>query len=96
MKKVVVMMMIVSSLFLIGCSTHVHTVGTGPQTGQVETARQWYILWGLMPLNTVDVGAMAGGEANYEIKTSTTALDIIIGIPAFYVTGKSRTVTVTK
>ena len=96
MKKAVVMIMIVSSLFLIGCSTHVHTVGTGPQTGQVETARQWYILYGLIPLNTVDVGAMAGGAANYEIKTSTTALDIIIGIPAFYVTGKSRTVTVTK
>ena len=96
MKKVVVMIMIVSSLFLIGCSTHIHTVGTGPQTGQVESARQWYILFGSMPLNTVDTGAMAGGAANYEIKTSTEALDIIIGIPAFYVTGKSRTVTVTK
>ena len=96
MKKVVVMIMIVSSLFLIGCSTHVHTVGTGPQTGQVETARQWYILYGLIPLNTVDVGAMAGGAANYEIKTSTEALDIIIGIPAGYITVKSRTVTVTK
>ena len=96
MKKTVVMIMIVSSLFLIGCSTHVHTVGTGPQSGQVETARQWYILWGLMPLNTVDTGAMAGGAANYEIKTSTEALDIIIGIPANYVSVKSRTVTVTK
>ncbi len=88
--------MIVSSLFLIGCSTHVHTVGTGPQTGQVETARQWYILWGLMPLNTVDVGAMAGGAANYEIKTSSEAFDIIVGLPASQLTVSSRTVTVTK
>ena len=39
---------------------------------------------------------MAGGAANYEIKTSTEALDIIIGIPAGYITVKSRTVTVTK
>ena len=96
MKKTVVMIMIVSSLFLIGCSTHVHTVGAGPQTGQVETARQWYILFGLIPLNTVDAGEMAGGAANYEIKTSTEVMDIVIGIPAQYVTVKSRTVTVTK
>ena len=65
MKKTVVLIMIVSSLFLIGCSTHIHTVGTGPQTGQIESARQWYILYGLIPLNTVDTGAMAGGVANY-------------------------------
>ena len=96
MKKAVVLIIIVSSLFLIGCSTHIHTVGSGPQTGQVETARQWYILFGLIPLNTVDTGSMAGGAANYEIKTSQEALDIIIGIPATYITVKSRTVTVTK
>ena len=96
MKKAVVLIMIVSSLFLIGCSTHIHTVGSGPQTGQVETARQWYILFGLIPLNTVDTGSMAGGAANYEIKTSQEALDIIIGIPATYITVQSRTVTVTK
>ena len=96
MKKAIVMIMIVSSLFLIGCSTHVHTVGTGPQTGQVETARQWYILFGLIPLNTVDGGEMADGAANYEIKSSREALDIIIGIPAGYITVSSRTVTVTK
>ena len=96
MRKVIIMIMIVSSLFLIGCSTHIHTVGTGPQTGQVESARQWYILFGLIPLNSVDTGSMAGGAANYEIKTSSGALDIIIGIPASYITVSSRTVTVTK
>ena len=96
MKKSLTVVMIVSTLFIVGCSTHVHTVGTGPQTGQVETARQWYILFGLIPLNTVDTGSMAGGAANYEIKTSQEALDIIIGIPAAYITVKSRTVTVTK
>ena len=96
MKKVVVMIMIVSSLFLIGCSTHVHTVGAGPQTGQVESARQWWILFGLIPLNSVDVGEMSGGATNYEIKTSLAPLDILIGIPAGYITISSRTVTVTK
>jgi len=96
MKKTITMAIIIASLFLIGCSTHIHTVGTGPQTGQVETARQWYILFGMIPLNSVDTGAMAGGGANYEIKTSTTPVDILIGIPASYITASSRTVTVTK
>ena len=96
MKKTTTIVVIVLTLFIVGCSTHVHTVGTGPATGQAEIARQWYILWGLIPLNTVDTGAMAGGAANYEIKTSTEALDIIIGVPAGYITVKSRTVTVTK
>ena len=96
MKKSLTVVMIVSTLFIVGCMTHVHTVGTGPQTGQVTSARQWYILWGLVPLNSVDTNSMAGGAANYEIKTSTEALDIIIGIPASYVSVRSRTITITK
>ena len=96
MKKLVIAMMVVSTLVIVGCSTHVHTVGAGPQTGQVESARQWFILWGLIPLNSVDTNSMIGGVSDYEIKTSAAPLDIIIGIPAGYVTVKSRTVTVTK
>ena len=99
MKKAVVMIMIVSSLFLIGCSTHIHTVGTGPQTGQVESARQWYILFGLIPLNSVDTGAMAGGAANYEIQTQVGPMDVVINVAsAVAIAGivSSRSVTVTK
>jgi hypothetical protein len=96
MKKLVIAMMLVTTLVIVGCSTHVHTVGAGPQSGQVSSARQWYILWGLVPLNTVDTNAMIGGASDYEIKTSTAPLDILIGIPAGYITVKSRTVTVAK
>jgi PBP1b-binding outer membrane lipoprotein LpoB len=99
MKKAVVMIMIISSLFLIGCSTHVHTVGTGPQSGQVETARQYYLLYGLIPLNSVDTGAMAGSAANYEIQTQVGGMDVVINIAsAVAIAGivSSRTVTVTK
>ncbi len=96
MKKVLVVLLVVFSMVMISCSTHVHTVGNGPQTGQTETARQWFILFGLVPLNSVDTGAMAGGAADYQIQTQTSGLDIIIGIPASYVTVSSRTVTVTK
>ena len=99
MKKVVVMIMIVSSLFLIGCSTHIHTVGTGPQTGVSNTARQFYLLYGLIPLNSVDTGAMAGGAANYEIQTQVGPMDLVINVAsAVAIAGivSSRSVTVTK
>jgi len=99
MKKTLVMIMIVSSLFLIGCSTHVHTVGTGPQTGLENTARQYYLLYGLIPLNSVNTGSMAGNAANYEIQTQVGPMDIVINVAsAVTIAGivSSRTVTVTK
>jgi hypothetical protein len=96
MKKLVIAMMLVTTLVIVGCSTHVHTVGAGPQSGQVSSARQWYILGGLIPLNTVDTNGMIGGASDYEIKTSKAPLDILIGMPASYITVSSRTVTVTK
>ena len=99
MKKAVVMIMIVSSLFLIGCSTHFHTVGTGPQTGVSNTARQFYLLYGLIPINSVDTGAMAGGAANYEIQTQVGPMDVVINVAsAVAIAGivSSRSVTVTK
>ena len=99
MKKAVVMIMIVSSLFLIGCSTHFHTVGTGPQTGVSNTARQFYLLYGLIPLNSVDTGAMAEGAANYEIQTQVGPMDVVINVASFVAIAgivSSRSVTVTK
>ncbi|NQV37225.1 MAG: hypothetical protein HQ509_04360 [Candidatus Marinimicrobia bacterium] len=96
MRKVTILLLILVPLLVVSCTTHTHMVGTGPQSGQVETATQWFALFGLIPINTVDTNTMAGGAANYEIKTSTEALDIIVGIPASYITVSRRTVTVTK
>ena len=96
MKKISTIIVVISTLILVGCSTHTHTVGAGPQSGQSESATQWYVLFGLIPLNDVDTGAMAGGSSNYEIQTTTGAADIIIGGITSYVTVTRRTVTVTK
>ena len=49
-------------LLLSACSTHTHVVGNGPSKGETVQARQWYILWGLIPLNNVDTNAMAAGR----------------------------------
>ena len=48
---------------------HIHTIGDGPQTGESNSERQWYALFGLVALNEVDVDAMADGAADYEIQT---------------------------
>ena len=101
MKKAVVMIMIVSSLFLIGCSTHVHTVGKGPETGMTKVARQYYLLWGLIPLNTVDTNQMAASMKtdNYEIKSQVGLVDGAINFASMVTIGglvSSRTVTITK
>ena len=84
-------------LLVIGCSTHIHKVGNGAQGyDDISNARQWYILWGLVPINEVDTNAMAGGASDYEIITSSTIIDILIGAVAGSVTVSSRSVSVRK
>jgi|TARA_B110000467_G_scaffold36895_1_gene33717 hypothetical protein len=99
MRKIVILMMIVSSLLIVGCSTHVHTIGAGPQSGVTKTARQYYILWGLVPINTVDAGAMVGDANNYEIQTQLGPVDVMIGVASAVTIGglvSSRTVKIVK
>lgn len=99
MRKIVIMLMLASSLLIVGCSTHVHTVGAGPQTGLTNTARQYYLLYGLVPLNTVDTGEMSDGATDYEIQTQIAPTDIGISLASTIMIGgivSSRTVKVTK
>ena len=100
--KLIILSMILSMLF-IGCATHVHNIGMGPKTGQILTARQWYLFYGLVPLNSVDTNEMANSAENYEIQTQTGAVDIAISVGLGIVTLgigpaiiQSRTVTITK
>jgi len=96
MKKIVSIIILVALIALVGCSANIHQVGKGAQGNQVIEARQWYILFGLAPLNVVDTNQMAGDAVDYEIKTEQSALDIIFNIFTSSVTVYSRTVTVTK
>ncbi len=96
LRKFSALVLILGLLFVIGCSTHVHTVGDGPQGNDMIESRQWYVLWGLVPMNVVDTNAMAGAATDYEITTEHTALDFIINVFTGAVTISSRTVTVRK
>jgi len=96
MKKIVLLITVVAVLTLVGCSTNIHQIGNGAQGNQIMEARQWYVLFGLVPLNEVDTNQMAGGATDYEIKTEQNALDIIINMFTSAISVYSRTVTVTK
>ena len=95
-RKLSAVFLIAAMLFVIGCSAHVHTVGKGAQGYDVTEARQWYIVWGLVPINEVDTNAMAAGATDYEITTLYSPIDFIIGVVAGSLTVSSRTVSVRK
>ena len=95
MKKFIVLMFVVA-LFATSCLSHRHIVGNGPKTGVKVESRQWYALWGLVPVGSVNTKELAGGAENYEIYTRCNAADFFLNLLTGIVTFQSRTVTVTK
>lgn len=88
---------------LFSCNATMHTVGTGgsgdcksPSSYDAKK-KQWYLLFGLVPLNHVDSKDLAGGAQNYTIRTTTSFGDYLISIPGSYLLGlKTQTVRVSK
>jgi hypothetical protein len=95
MKKLVTLLVLVLFVFA-SCATHVHTVGDGPQSGRSESARQWYVVWGLVPINEVDTADMVEEAEDYEIKTEQEILDIAVSVFLGWLSVHSRNVTVTQ
>ena len=97
MRNVVLLGLVAVLAFsMVGCITHEHIVGTGAATGYTESAKQWYLLFGLVPLNNVDTKSMSGGSANYKIVTKTTLVDAILNSLGSIATVQVRTVQVVK
>ncbi|MCK4956350.1 MAG: hypothetical protein KAS49_01855 [Candidatus Cloacimonetes bacterium] len=96
MKKISTILMILVLVALVGCSANTHVIGKGAQTGEVINGRQWYVLYGALPLNEVDTAEMAGDATDYEITTEYSVIDVITTLFLNSVTVSSRTVTVKK
>lgn len=97
MKKLVSLIVLVAFLMVLtGCTMHTHVIGNGAQQGVKMEKRQWYALWGLVPINDVDSKVMSAGAQDYTIETQQAFLDVVINIFTGWVTIYSRTVTVTK
>ena len=98
MKKslTVLLIAVIMTCSLSSCFTNSHIVGEGPKGNTKVEERQWFALWGLIPLNKVETNKMAGGATNYEVKSTFSFLDMVIGAFTQIVTVYPRTVEVTK
>ena len=95
LRKLAASLLIVAMLVAVGCTAHTHKVGHGPAFNRTTVERQWYLLYGLVPINDIDTQAMAGGRRNYEITTQITVVDFIYRPLFFPMTITCRTVKVT-
>lgn len=94
LRKLSAVLLIVAIVFIVGCASHTHKVRHGAVFNRTNVERQWYILYGLVPLNDVDTQAMANGKRNYEITTQVTPVDYIYHVLFSPITITCRTVTV--
>ncbi len=81
---------------LVGCEVHTHRIGGGATGAGAESTRQFYVLFGWLPLNDVDVQGTTGDLVSYEIRTETSAIDLLLTPLLLPLTVTSRTVTVYK
>ncbi|MDO9511347.1 MAG: hypothetical protein Q7J34_06290 [Bacteroidales bacterium] len=84
------------AVMLSSCYTLEHTVGNGAKTGMTIEKKQWYALWGLIPINEVDSKAMASGANDYNIKSQVTFIDYVISAFTGIVSVVVQTVEVKK
>ncbi len=95
-KKLSAVLLIIGMLCVIGCATHTHKIGNGAQGTDMIESRQWYVLWGMVPINDVDTQAMAGEATDYNIITEVNLLDGVINAFVGSASIYCRTVTVLK
>jgi PBP1b-binding outer membrane lipoprotein LpoB len=97
MKKIKsIILVAVMALAMTSCYTLEHTVGTGAQGNSVAKQKQWYALFGAVPINNVDSKQMAGEAENYTIKSQVKFVDYVISAFTNIVTVTVQTVEVKK
>lgn len=84
------------ALIMSSCFTSEHLVGTGASGSNATEKKQWFALFGLIPINKVDSKTMASGANNYTIKVERSFIDGLIGIFTGIITIYPQTITVTK
>ena len=96
MKLTSLVAVVLIAMLTMGCFGMTHVVGDGASGGESMTERQWYVLFGLVPINKVDSKTMAGSAENYTVTTEMTFVDVVIGIFTGLVSIQPMSVTVEK
>ena len=95
LRKCTAVLLLVAMVLMMGCAAHTHKVGHGAVLNRTRIVeRQWYLLYGLVPINEVDTHAMIGGKNHYEMRTEVTVMDFIYISLFSPLTVTCRTVTV--
>ena len=79
-----------------GCVSHQHRIGVGGTGSRAESARQFYVLFGLIRLNEVNVQRMSDDLTSYDIDSRYGWVDLALSPLLLPLTVTSRTVTVTR
>ena len=96
MFKKIISLAVISVFLLTSCYTMTHKVGEGAKGNSTTSERQWYVLWGLVPINSVDSKQMAGGAKDYTVTTEMTFVDVVIGAFTGLITVQPMSVKVKK
>lgn len=81
-------------MMLSSCYSLTYKVGQGAQAGVSESAKNHYLIFGLIDIGTSDVAKMAGGAKDYTVNTQHSFIDgLIASLTSGLYTPTSTTVT---
>ncbi len=96
MKKISSLIMLaVFCVSLSSCFTLTYDVGRGAQTGVTMTAKNHYLINGLVPLGTSNPTEMAKGMSDYNVKIQHSFIDGLVSAITFGIYSPTTT-TITK
>lgn len=78
------------------CQVHTHRVGGGATGLGQESERQFYLFFGLVRINDVNVQRYTADLTSYEIRSEFSWLDLLLAPLLLPFTVTTRTVTVSK
>ena len=83
-----------SSILLTSCYSYTTIVGNGPQSNQVTTKWNHYVIFGLAPVGVSDPKLLAGDSKDYSVNTKQTFLNgLVTGLTFGIYTPTMTTIT---
>jgi hypothetical protein len=80
MKKVLNLALIMSATFLMtSCYSLSYSVGKGAQTGVKVSAKNHYLINGLVPLETTPPTKLTEGATDYDVNVKMSFIDLLLG-----------------
>lgn len=79
-----------------GCFSQKVDVGAGASSGQEQELNQWFALWGLVPITSIDAQSAIGDAQDYTVHSVFTPIDVVINIFTSIVTVYRKSIIIEK